>query len=103
MRQVSLHLDIREIDNDFLMEIGDHLGSQRDPDRTIKRIVAEGDSAEAAVTRLMEAVKAETLDRLGESSPDEVCGQCGEARGNSLHLGQGVVNSHRFKSRGATA
>lgn len=66
MRRVSLHIDITEMDNGFVMEIGDHQGSQRDPDRTLKRIVAEGDDAEAAVSRLMEAVKTETLERLGE-------------------------------------
>lgn len=66
-RRVSLHIEITETDNGFIMALGDHLGSQRDPDRTLKRIVAESSNDAEAVSKLMEAAKAETLNRLREA------------------------------------
>ena len=73
-RRVSLHIEITEMDNGFVMELSDHQGPQRDPDRTLKRIVAESSSDQEAVSKLMNAAGAETLNRLrlkGDADEEE--------------------------------
>ena len=59
----SLIIEVDEVDNGFVMLLKDRQGDQRDPERTIARIVAEGD-LDDAMAKLTERLVSEVSKRL---------------------------------------